>query len=135
MPEAPVDRIRQLFRGTLVETLGMRVLEASAARVLLEMPTSAATSTTGGALHGGAIMALADTCGAIGAFLALPADAKSTTTLESKTNFFAAGRGGLVRAEAVPLHAGRRTSCWQTRVTDAGGRLLAQTIQTQMVLE
>jgi uncharacterized protein (TIGR00369 family) len=58
----------------------------------------------------------------------------STTTIESKTNFFAAGRAGVVRAEATPLHKGRRTMVWQTRVTDAGGRLLSQTIQTQMVL-
>jgi uncharacterized protein (TIGR00369 family) len=58
----------------------------------------------------------------------------STTTLESKTNFFAAGRAGTVRAECTPLHRGKRTMVWQTRVTDASGRLLSMTIQTQMVL-
>ena len=134
MAETSLESIRTLFRGTLFETLGMCVVEATPQKVILEMAVTAATSTTGGVLHGGAIMALADTCGAVGAYLALPEGAKGTTTIESKTNFFAAGRGGTVRAEAVPLHAGRRTSCWQTRVTDAGGRLLAQTIQTQMVL-
>ena len=58
----------------------------------------------------------------------------STTTLESKTNFFAAGRSGVVRAEATPLHRGKRTQVWQTRVTDESGRLLSLTTQTQMVL-
>ena len=88
---------------------------------------------TPGALHGGTIMAFADTVGATATVLNLPPGA-STTTLESKTNFFAAGRDGLVRAESTPLHRGRRTQVWQTRVTDGAGRLLAQTIQTQMVL-
>jgi uncharacterized protein (TIGR00369 family) len=89
--------------------------------------------TVGGALHGGTIMAFADTVGATATVLNLPPGA-GTTTLESKTNFFAAGRSGIVRAEAVPLHRGKRTMVWQTRVTDEAGRLLAQTIQTQMVL-
>lgn len=128
MPETPLDKIRAMLRGTLADALGMQVLGADSKRVVVAMATSGATSTTGGALHGGAIMALADTCGALGAYLTLPDGAKATTTIESKTNFFAAGRGGTVRAEAVPVHVGRRTSCWQTRVTDADGRLLAQTI-------
>jgi len=78
-------------------------------------------------------MALADTIGAAATILNLPAGA-TTATLESKTNFFAAGRAGTVRAEATPLHRGKRTQVWQTRVTDATGRLLSMTIQTQMVL-
>jgi uncharacterized protein (TIGR00369 family) len=65
--------------------------------------------------------------------LNLPAGA-STATLESKTNFFAAGRAGIVRAESTPLHRGKTTMVWQTRVTDESGRLLSLTIQTQMVL-
>jgi uncharacterized protein (TIGR00369 family) len=87
----------------------------------------------GGALHGGTLMAFADTVGAAATIVNLPAGA-STTTLESKTNFFAAGRGGMVRAESTPLHRGKRTMVWQTRVTDDAGRLLSLTIQTQMVL-
>jgi uncharacterized protein (TIGR00369 family) len=79
-------------------------------------------------------MALADTLGAAATIINLPANA-TTTTLESKTNFFAAGRSGVIRAEALPLHKGRRTMVWQTRITDESGRLLSQTIQTQMVLE
>jgi uncharacterized protein (TIGR00369 family) len=78
-------------------------------------------------------MALADTVGAAATVLNLPAGA-STTTLESKTNFLAAARSGVVRAEATPVHRGRRTMVWQTRVTDESGRLLSLTVQTQMVL-
>ncbi len=89
--------------------------------------------TVGGALHGGTLMAFADTVGAAATIVNLPPGA-GTTTLESKTNFFAAGRDGDVRAEATPLHRGKRTMVWQTRVTDATGRLLSLTIQTQMVL-
>ena len=87
----------------------------------------------GGALHGGTLMALADTIGATATALNLPPGA-GTTTLESKTNFFAAGREGVVRAESTPLHRGKRTQVWQTRVTDESGRLLSLTVQTQMVL-
>ena len=78
-------------------------------------------------------MAFADTIGAVATVLNLPEGA-STTTLESKTNFFAAGRSGTVRAETTPLHRGKRTMVWQTRVTNDAGRLLSLTIQTQMVL-
>src|SRR5947208_1118098 len=82
----------------------------------------------------GGTMALADTVGAVATTINLPPD-HWTTTLESKTNFIAAGQGDVVRAEATPLHRGRTTQVWQTRVTDATGRLISQTIQTQMVLK
>jgi len=121
------------FKGTLVETLGIRFTEATADRVVAELEWREALTTVGGSLHGGALMALADTIGAASTILNLP-DGASTTTLESKTNFFAAGRAGTIRAEATPLHRGKRTQVWQTRVTDATGRLLSMTIQTQMVL-
>lgn len=79
-------------------------------------------------------MAFADTLGAAATIVNLPAGS-GTTTIESKTNFFAAGREGVIRGEATPLHRGRRTQVWQTRVTDASGRMLSLTLQTQMVLE
>ena len=120
-------------RGTLTELLGIRFVEATPDRVVAELTIRDDLRTIGGALHGGTLMALADVVGATATFVNLPPGA-STTTLESKTNFFAAGRNGLVRAEAVPLHRGRSTMVWQTRVTDATGRLLSTTIQTQMVL-
>ena len=125
--------INERLRGTLGEFLGLRVVEASPDWVVAELVIRDDLRTVGGALHGGTLMALADTVGAVATTLNLPAGA-GTTTLESKTNFFAAGRTGVVRAEATPLHRGKRTQVWQTRVTDDGGRLLAQTIQTQMVL-
>jgi 1,4-dihydroxy-2-naphthoyl-CoA hydrolase len=125
--------INERLRGTLPELLGLRVVVAAPDRVVAELLIRDDLRTVGGALHGGTLMALADTVGAVGTMLNLPAGA-GTTTLESKTNFFAAGRSGIVRAEATPLHRGKRTQVWQTRVTDDSGRLLAQTIQTQMVL-
>ena len=78
-------------------------------------------------------MAVADQVGAVAAFLNLPPGA-GTTTLESKTNFFSGCKGGKVRAEATPLHVGGRTSVWQTRLYDEAGKMLSQTLQTQLVL-
>jgi uncharacterized protein (TIGR00369 family) len=125
--------IDERLNGTLGALLGIRFLEASPDRVVAQLVIRDDLRTVGGALHGGTLMALADTVGAAATMLNLPPGA-GTTTLESKTNFFASGRGGLVRAEATPLHRGKRTMVWQTRVVDETGRLLSQTIQTQMVL-
>jgi 1,4-dihydroxy-2-naphthoyl-CoA hydrolase len=122
------------FEGTFFETLGIRIVEATPQRVVAEMEVRPELMTIGGRLHGGAIMSLADSVGAYGAFLALPKDAAGTTTIESKTNFFAGAAAGIVRAEAVPLHFGGRTSVWQTRITNQDGRLVSQTVQTQLVL-
>jgi 1,4-dihydroxy-2-naphthoyl-CoA hydrolase len=86
-------------------------------------------------LHGGAAMALADTLGAMGASMNLPAGAAGTTTLESKTNFIGvAGEGETVTAVCTPLHIGRRTSIWQTRIASEAGKTVALVTQTQMVL-
>ena len=134
MQRMDAAQLQAAHAGTLAETLGIRFVEVTKDRVLAELTHRAPLTTVGGALHGGTLMAFADTVGAAATFLNLPAGA-STTTLESKTNFFAAGRGGTVRAEAIPLHRGRRTMVWQTRLTDESGRLLSLTIQTQMVLE
>jgi 1,4-dihydroxy-2-naphthoyl-CoA hydrolase len=134
MPAMDIAKLQNAHAGTLSETLGIRFVEATKDRVLAELTHRAPLTTVGGALHGGTLMAFADTVGAAATFLNLPPGA-TTTTLESKTNFFAAGRGGTVRAEATPLHRGRRTMVWQTRVTDEAGRLLSLTTQTQMVLE
>jgi uncharacterized protein (TIGR00369 family) len=121
------------LKGTLSDLMGMRVVEATQDRVVAEIVIRDDIRTVGGALHGGTLMAFADTLGAVATVLNLPAGA-GTTTLVSKTNFFAAGREGMVRAAATPLHRGKRTQVWQTRVTDASGRLLSLTTQTQMVL-
>lgn len=130
LDRAAIARAQQ---GTLADLMGIEFTELSPDRVVAELRIRDDLRTVGGALHGGALMAFADTVGATATVLNLPPGA-TTTTLESKTNFFAAGRAGAVRAEAVPLHRGRRTQVWQTRVTDESGRLLTQTVQTQMVL-
>lgn len=86
-------------------------------------------------LHGGAAMALGDTLGAMGASMNLPAGAAGTTTLESKTNFIGVAREGeTVVAVCTPLHIGKRTSIWQTRITSEAGKTVALVTQTQMVL-
>ena len=123
----------EALSGTLGALLGIRFVETTKERVVAELTIRDELRTVGGALHGGTLMAFADTIGAAATIVNLPPNA-GTTTLESKTNFFAAGRVGVVRAEAVPLHRGKRTMVWQTRVTDETGRLLSLTIQTQMVL-
>ena len=125
--------IAERFKGTLVDLLGIRFTEASQDRVVAELSYRADLTTVGGSLHGGTLMAFADTVGAAATVMNLPPGA-STTTIESKTNFFAAGRAGTVHAESTPLHRGKRTMVWQTRITDDSGRLLSLTIQTQMVL-
>jgi len=125
--------ITERFKGTLSDMMGIRFVEASPERVVAELDWREDLTTVGGALHGGALMAFADTVGAAATVINLPPGA-ATTTLESKTNFFAPGRPGVVRAESTPLHRGKRTQVWQTRVTDGAGRLLSMTTQTQMVL-
>lgn len=117
----------------LVKHLGIRFVETQKDRVVAELEIRPELLTTTGALHGGTLMAFADTLGAVATVLNLPAGA-GTTTLESKTNFFAAAFKGVVRAESTPLHKGKRTHVWQTRVTDEAGKLLSLTIQTQVIL-
>jgi len=115
--------------------MGVEVQEASAERVVATMRVREDLCTAGGILHGGAIMALADAVGAIGAFLTLPEGAKRTTTIESKTNFLGGAPAGvLVRAEAIPAHIGKRTSVWQTTIATEDGKSVALVTQTQMAL-
>jgi 1,4-dihydroxy-2-naphthoyl-CoA hydrolase len=113
--------------------LGIRFVEASLDRLVAELEIRDELRTNGGRAHGGTLMAFADTVGAVATVINLPPGA-GTTTLESKTNFLAAGRDGILRAEATPLHKGRTTMVWQTRVTDETGRLVSLTTQTQIVL-
>ena len=117
----------------LVKHLGIRFVETEKDRVVGELEIRPELLTTTGSLHGGTLMAFADTVGAAGTVVNL-AQGQSTATLESKTNFFAAARAGTVRAEATPLHKGKRTHVWQTRVTREDGKLVSLTIQTQMIL-
>lgn len=114
--------------------LGIVFTSAMPDRIVAEMAVREQLCTRPAVLHGGAIMAFADTLGATGTVLNLPEGA-STTTIESKTNFLAAAPlGSTVVGEATPLHRGRSTQVWQTRVSTAEGRLVAIVTQTQMVL-
>jgi 1,4-dihydroxy-2-naphthoyl-CoA hydrolase len=118
----------------LAATLGLRVAEASAQEIRLELDWREELCTAGGALHGGALMALADTAGAVCAYLNLPEGAAGTTTVESKTNLLAAVRGGTVAANATPLHVGSSLIVVETELRRDDDRLAAKTIQTQAVL-
>ena len=116
------------------QLLGIRYTAAAPDRVVAEMPVREDLCTTPAVAHGGAIMAFADTLGAAGTILNLPAGA-GTTTIESKTNFIAAAPlGAVLNGESTPVHRGRRTMVWQTRITTAEGKLVALVTQTQMVL-
>jgi uncharacterized protein (TIGR00369 family) len=118
----------------LAATLGISAAEATPARVRLQMDWRPELCTAGGVLHGGALMSLADTAGAVSAFLNLPDGAQGTTTIESKTNLLAAVRGGTVTATSAPLHAGGSVIVVETELRDADERLVAKTTQTQAVL-
>lgn len=129
------ERMQARTKGLFGGTLGVRFVEVGAERVVAEIDVHDGLCTTPGIMHGGALMALADELGGTATGVNLPPGA-ATTTIESKTNFFAPGRSGeTVRAECLPLHRGRRTMVWQTRLTSPAGRLLALVTQTQIVLE
>ena len=114
-------------------TLGIELTEATPERCIGSLAWAPDRCTAGGVLHGGVLMSLADTVGAACAFLNLPEGA-STSTVESKTNFFRAVRDGAVQATATPLHVGRSFVVVQTDLTDDQGRRVAQTTQTQAVV-
>jgi uncharacterized protein (TIGR00369 family) len=115
--------------------LGFELVRCDAAGVVVEVVLAPEHCTAGSTAHGGFLMTLADFAGAAGAMQVLPEGARSTTTIESKTNMIgAAPVGGRLRATATPLHVGRRTSVWVTRVETAAGKLISVTTQTQMVL-
>jgi 1,4-dihydroxy-2-naphthoyl-CoA hydrolase len=117
------------------ELIGLHFTGAAPDRVTAELVVREELCTNPAVLHGGAMMALADSLGACATILNL-SGGRGTTTIESKTNFFApAPLGSKVLAECSPLHRGRRTMVWQTRITNENGKLLAIVTQTQMVLE
>jgi 1,4-dihydroxy-2-naphthoyl-CoA hydrolase len=114
--------------------IGMKVTHVSPDKVVAELPVRHALNNRFGALHGGAIMALADNLGGTATIANLPKGGR-TATIESKTNFFAGiAVGDTAHAECTPLHRGRTTMVWQTRITRNDGRLCALVIQTQIVI-
>ncbi len=127
--------INLLDHMPFADTLGVTVSEATPERIVGALEVSEALCTTGRILHGGALMAFADTLGAVGAFLNLPEGAKATTTIESKTNFLgAAPKGSRLIGECTPVHVGRRSSVWQTKIVREDGKSVALVTQTQLVL-
>lgn len=130
----PIETLQKTMEGLFPERLGIRLVEVSEERVVGELDVEEHHCTTPGVLHGGAAMALADTLGAYATAIQLPPGAR-TTTIESKTNFFAAVKSGTpLRGECLPLHRGRRTMVWQTTLRNAEGAVAALVTQTQMVL-
>lgn len=116
------------------ELIGAEIIEATPNRVRARLKVRPELCRSGRVMHGGATMTFADLVASIGAFLNLPEGA-ATTTIESKTNFISAAKeGAVIEAEAVPLHAGRRSSVWETRVMREDGKLVAVVVQTQMVI-
>jgi uncharacterized protein (TIGR00369 family) len=116
------------------QLLGLELITVTPERVEAVLRVRADLCTRPPVLHGGAVMALADTLGAV-ATVANLAEGATTTTIESKTNFFAAiPVGDTARAECTPLHRGRTTMVWQTRITRSDGRLAALVTQTQLVI-
>lgn len=118
----------------LARLIGVEIVEATKAKIVGKLVVRPEICTTFDTLHGGAIMAFADTLGATGAFLNLPPGA-GTTTMESKTNFVGSAKvGSTVTGESTPIHIGKSTSVWTTRITREDGRLVAVVTQTQIVL-
>jgi 1,4-dihydroxy-2-naphthoyl-CoA hydrolase len=130
----PLERIRS-FPLPFAELMGISFVEADKERVVATLTVRDDLCTVGHSIHGGALMAFADSVGAAATVINLPSDAKGTTTIESKTNFVTgASAGTTITATATPIHRGRRTQVWQTRIESADGKLIALVTQTQMVL-
>jgi uncharacterized protein (TIGR00369 family) len=136
MPSVDLPAIQKMMEGHFPEYLGIRFTHVQDECVRAELTVRKEICTMPAAvLHGGAIMSLADTLGAVGTFLNLPPGA-GTTTLESKTNFLrAAPINTTVTGECTPIHRGKMTMVWQTRIAGEDGALVAIVTQTQMVLQ
>jgi uncharacterized protein (TIGR00369 family) len=120
-------------QGGMARNLGIRLVSVTKKKVIAEMPVKPRHLNRSKRVNGGALMAFADALGATGTVANLPPGHR-TTTLESKTNFFAAGVGPVLKAISKPLHIGRTTMVWQTTIRNPDERLVAVVTQTQMVL-
>jgi 1,4-dihydroxy-2-naphthoyl-CoA hydrolase len=127
--------MRQDQQPPFATTLGIKVTHYSPDRIEAELPVRPELGNRNGNLHGGAIMALADDLGGAATIINLP-EGTTTATIESKTNFFAAiNVGDVARAECTPLHRGRTTMVWQTKITRGDGKVAAIVTQTQLVIQ
>jgi 1,4-dihydroxy-2-naphthoyl-CoA hydrolase len=130
----PLAKI-QSMKMPFAELKGIKFIEAGKDRVVAQMLVRPDLCTLRHTIHGGAVMAFADSVGAAATVINLPEDANGTTTIESKTNFIGGAKEGTtVTATATPVHRGRRTQVWQTRIENEEGKLVAVVTQTQMVL-
>jgi uncharacterized protein (TIGR00369 family) len=135
MNDKPSGPWRADLQPPFADFMGMKITHVSPERVTAELLVTEQLSNRNGILHGGAVMALADNLGGTAAVANLPPGA-ITTTIESKTNFFAGiPVGDTALAECTPLHRGRTTTVWQTRVTRGDGKLAALVTQTQLVMK
>jgi 1,4-dihydroxy-2-naphthoyl-CoA hydrolase len=133
VPDPPLAE--QIGRIPFAKHLGIELTFAAKDRIEARFAVKPEHCNPMGGLHGGCCISIADTLGAMGAFRNLPDGANGTTTLESKTNFLGPARAGeTVLAVCTPIHVGRRTSIWQTRIATEAGKAVALVIQTQMTL-
>jgi uncharacterized protein (TIGR00369 family) len=127
-------QFQERLKGILPELLGIQLVEVTPDKVLATLKVRPELCTTGKILHGGSIMAFADTLGAVGTVVNMP-QGHGTATIESKTNFIGgAVEGTTVTGESTPVHKGRTTQVWQTRISNAEGKLVALVTQTQIVM-
>lgn len=127
--------VQKLLDPLFPGLMGVRLLELGPERVVADLVVRPDLCTAGGIMHGGAYMAFADTLGAVGTLVNLPAG-KNTTTTDSSTKFIAGAKvGTTVHGESVALHRGRTTMVWQTSIINEQGKLCAVVTQTQLVLE
>lgn len=127
VPDSPV------MQGGMARALGMRLVSLTRKKVVAEMAIKPMHLNRSGRVSGGAIMAFADIAGATGAVFNLPPGHRSGT-IESKSNFFAAAKGPVLKAVSIPLHFGRTTTVWQTTVRNGDGKVAAIVTQTQIVI-
>ena len=133
MPD--IEAIQKIIDPLFPGLMGVRLLELEPDRVVAELAVRPDLCTAGGIMHGGAYMAFADTLGAVGTVINL-APGRNTTTTDSSTKFISGARvGTTVKGESLALHRGRTTMVWETRITNAEGKLCAVVSQTQLVLE
>ncbi|HET6461467.1 MAG TPA: PaaI family thioesterase [Syntrophales bacterium] len=129
-----IEVIQKLIKPLFPGLMGMQLTEITTERIIASMEVRPDLCTVGEILHGGALMAFADTLGGIATFVNLESGAR-TTTIESKTNFLGAMPVGTrIIGECTPLHRGKTTMVWQTHVKSEDGKLCAVVVQTQMVL-
>ena len=133
-PQEAAVRANQRIQGTFAGVLGMEFTQLSPDRVEATLKVRQEHKQPWGIVHGGAVMTLADTVAGAGAYMNL-ARGQETVTVELKINLIGAVRDGGIRAEATPLHRGRTTSIWETRITDENDKLVAVALSTHLVLD